>query len=125
MNTGSACRYRAVFTGAMNVSVGSITSSPVVTPARRSATWRAAVPEDIATACADPVNAANSFSNRVTKEPTDDTHPVSRHSLMYSHSLPCIDGIDNGINSDTVLPRFVILHRRLQPFRCFREPLFQ
>jgi hypothetical protein len=43
--------------------------------------WRAAVPLVVATAYAVPTASATERSKRSTNEPTDETQPVSRHSL--------------------------------------------
>ena len=50
MNTGCAPAWTTALTVAMNVKVGTSTSSPGFTPAASSATWRAAVPLTVATA---------------------------------------------------------------------------
>jgi hypothetical protein len=65
----------------MNVSVETRTSSSGRTPATRRATWRADVPLTVATANRVPTAHAISVSNRSTNGPTEETQPVSRHSL--------------------------------------------
>src|SRR5579863_3694392 len=59
--------------------------------------WSAAVPVDVATEKRVPTRAASSLSNRSTNAPTEETHPVSRHSLTYFHSFPRISGIERGM----------------------------
>src|SRR3990167_10105428 len=49
---------------------------------------KAAVPFTVTTAYLAPVKSAKSFSKRSTNFPTDETQPVSKHSLTYSHSRP-------------------------------------
>src|SRR5690242_6923790 len=91
--------YRTAFAGAANVSAGTITSSSRCTPATTRARCNAAVPLVHATPCERPACPAISFSKRVTKSPADNTHPVSRHALMYVQALPPINGTDSGIQS--------------------------
>ena len=67
------------------------------TPASCSAMCKAAVPFTAATAREAPVNAVMASSKRLTKLPTDEIQPVSRHSLTYLHSLPDRFGIESGI----------------------------
>src|SRR6185437_6693339 len=101
MKTGHAPTYRIALTGAMNVSVETRTSSSPSTPATISAVCNAEVPLDVATAKRVPVALARARSNRSTYSPTDDTQFVSRHSLMYAHSLPRISGTQSGIGDTT------------------------
>ena len=89
---GTAPQYDTALAVAMKVSVGISTSSPGSTPASSRQMCSAEVPFDVATACAAPVTAARSRSKRSTNEPTDETQPVSMHSLTYSHSLPANSG---------------------------------
>src|SRR2546430_2498798 len=44
------------------------------------------------------------LSKRSTKEPTDDTQPVSRHSLTYLHSLPRRWGTHSGTKPSGAAP---------------------
>src|ERR1700722_1254927 len=109
------------------------TSSPASTPATCSAICSAAVPFTVATPDRAPTKLATAFSNRSTKGPTEETHPVSRHSLTYFHSLPRISGTDNGITFVSVggiildrefmgaVPGQVLLH----PLDCKLQTLFQ
>src|SRR5579862_7061615 len=83
----------------MNVSADTRTSSSGLTPATRSAMCRADVPLAAATPKRVLTKSATSRSNRSTKGPTDETHPVSRHSLTYAHSFPRISGTDRGMSS--------------------------
>src|SRR3989344_3807219 len=62
--TGTAPKYKAAFPVAANVSAGTITSSPFLTPAAKYAACRAAVPELSATAYFVPAAFANTTSNR-------------------------------------------------------------
>src|SRR5713226_7557060 len=72
-------------------------------------------------------------SNRSTNEPTDETQPVSRHSLTYFHSLPRISGTQRGIQpsrsctsgSDDMNPCRVPFAMLLDPLDRAPEPLFQ
>ena len=97
IKVGHPPRYRTAFAGAINVKLGRTTSSPASTPAIFKATWRAAVPLEVATAPVAPTFFANSSSNLVTKLPTDDTHPVSKHSRTNSHSWRPMLGILKGM----------------------------
>src|SRR5262245_62051677 len=81
----------------MKVRAETRTSSPGPTPATSRATCKAAVPLAIATAWRVPAASAAKRSKRSTKGPTDDTQPVSRHSLTYAHSLPPSSGAQSGI----------------------------
>src|SRR6185312_16328866 len=101
MKTGHAPTYRMALTGAMNVSVDTSTSSSASTPATIRAVCNADVPLDVATAYCAPVALASARSKRSTYSPTDDTQFVSRHSLMYAHSLPRISGTQSGIGDAT------------------------
>src|SRR2546427_6311076 len=72
-------------------------------------------------------------SNRSTNEPTDETQPVSRHSLTYFHSLPRISGTQRGIQpscsrtagSDDMNPRRVPFTMLLDPLDRAPQPVLQ
>ena len=57
-NTGTALQAMTANGDAMNVTAGTMTSSPRPTPSARSATTKAAVPEVTASACVVPATAA-------------------------------------------------------------------
>jgi hypothetical protein len=80
MRTGSAPQYLTALAEAMKVTVGTMTASPGPTPAMRSATWRAAVPLEQATAYRAPAMAATASSNLGTYSPAADSQPLSRQS---------------------------------------------
>src|SRR5690606_3165663 len=81
MKWGTAPQCEIALAVATKVNEGQITSSFGLTPARCKQTCRAEVPLTVATACRQPVTAANCSSNRVTKAPAEETQPVSRHSF--------------------------------------------
>ena len=77
--------------------LGIITSSPGLTPESFKEMWRAEVPLEHAITYLAPVKLEISSSNLSTKDPADETHSVSRHSLTYFHSFPFILGTERGI----------------------------
>src|SRR3972149_8544275 len=85
--------------GAMKVRVDTKTSSSGRIPETRSAIWSAVVPWSVATPYFAPTYLTTAVSKRSTAGPADETHFVSRHSLMYFHSLPRISGSQSGIIS--------------------------
>src|SRR5256885_12422469 len=88
----------------MKVKVETRTSSSAQTPAMSSATWSAAVPLTVATACPVPVRSASMRSKRSTNGPTDETQLVSKHSLTYFHSLPLMCGTLKGMTPAATAP---------------------
>ena len=71
-------------------------------------------------------NPANASSKRVTYAPTVETHPVSRQSLIYFHSLPEMSGSDKGIRSlDLTVGIKIILQSILKNmFHLFQQVIF-
>jgi hypothetical protein len=92
-NTGVAPAVTTAFTDATNVKLGTITS-PVI-PCATSDTNSADVQEFIATAYAQPTEAANSSSNAATSDP-DANHPDRRTAVTAATSSSPIDGTLSG-----------------------------
>jgi hypothetical protein len=76
---------------------GKITSSPSPIPKATTAISNAAVPLETAMPYFLSTLALNSNSNLSTNGPSEDTHPVSIHSLIYFFSLPPSNGVFTGI----------------------------
>src|SRR5437773_5420648 len=63
------------------------------------------------------------LSNRSTKEPTDDTQPVSRHSLTYFHSLPPSWGTHKGTKPSGAAPGSNRIRAWAESVRMVSHPL--
>src|SRR5687767_14444804 len=79
------------------VNVGTMTSSPGRMPQADTAASSAADPLATATPYLHPTRAANSFSKRSTKGPSDEIQPESMHSFRYFFSLPSKSGLFTGM----------------------------
>ena len=95
--TGMAPARTTAAAQEMIVKLGMMTSSPAPICKAARATSIATLPLHTATPCVQPISLAKSASSLLTNGPSEETHPVSMHSMRYFFSLPSSNGRLTGI----------------------------